>query len=201
MKHLWLFLILLISSFPCSAQELKGAISVGGGVSVYYTRTEYADKYLSLWINPKIGKYLTDRDVFGFSIWDNYYWNSVSYDSVTLHDRDHSFSFNPFWRRDFPTSDRFGFYIQCQSGLGFSKRRNEHPGGHITDKTIDFMARINPGLYYFITDRLAFEGVFGAASLNSTFMRINGEKGTRVDVDVSFGTTTFGIGLQYYFKK
>lgn len=201
MKYLFCLFFLLISSLPCSAQKLKGTIPVGGEISISFTRNEYADKFLSLWINPKIGKYLTDRDVFGFSIWENYYWNSVSYDSVKLHDRHHSFSFNPFWRHDFPTTDRFGFYIQCQTGLGYSNRKNAFPSGHNTDKTIDFMVRINPGLYYFITDRLAMEGVFGAASLNSTFMRVNGQKGTRTNINLSFGSTTFGLGLQYYFKK
>ncbi len=186
---------------PCSSQNhLNGSIPLGGSVSAYYSRSEYGNKYFSSWINPKIGRYINDRDVLGFSVFHDFSWTEHSYDSLTFNDIHNLLSLNPFWRRDIPQTDRFGFYFQIQGGIGYGITRSEDPGGHDTEKAVELMARAMPGLYYFLTDRLCVDGTFGIFSINSKFLKKHGDSATRTTVSLAL-TGEIGLGLQYYFNK
>ena len=201
MKTTMLFAVcLVLLAEVCSPQVHKGVIPIGGSVSFYYSDDEYPSKSFSTWINPKIGYYLNERDVIGFSIFENLSWSKSSFDTLDFKSTHNSISINPFWRRDFPRTDRFGFYIQLQAGIGYEYWKDKNNLGHSSDDAVELFSRFNPGLYYFLTDRLSAEGAFGSAEFHSRLHKTDRIR-ARNTFSLSFGATTLFLGLQYYFNK
>ncbi len=189
----WVIVISIMPFGQNIAQIKKKVVPVGGVVYFSKTVDEFHDHFINLIVNPKAGYYISDRDAVGLSFYFDYYRGERSFDSVTYVTKNKEYGIFPFWRRNVFYDDTKGAFVETR--LGFI-------AGNSKPKTIYLSVELRPGLYYFVTKRLAVETSIGGIEYSYDIID-HGElgKGVSNGISASFGLSSIFLGFQYYFNK
>jgi hypothetical protein len=219
---------LMIFSVAASSQTEQGRILLGGSlgfVNFKNNQSDTLDKVLnttknsSLAIDLRGGYFFADNIAAGLLIGFNNNKDNVEYFSTppakTINeDRNNTFSIGLFGRMyTTPSANRFSFFAQLNfayfTGRAEKQTTSIDIAGVSTSKTshqeINGLGlSVNPGVAFFLSDRIALEALFGALAFSSTNYKDFNTSGrptgtskiSRLEATVS--PSTLRLGISFY---
>lgn len=167
MKKVTFIVIVCLVSLPLMAQPAGGKFFIGGHFSLYGTvdktkngsTTEKDGSTTYFTLTPLLGYFLNDRIAvgagIGFDTQIDKNPQSTNYKNTTS-----KMVFNPFGRY-YLISGTGGIFAEASMGYSFGKNKNYTDAAVDEENVFGFSALISPGVYYYITPRLALEAKFG----------------------------------------
>ncbi len=167
MKKVTFIAIVCLVSLPLMAQPAGGKFFIGGHFSLYGTvdktkngsTTEKDGSTTYFTLTPLLGYFLNDRIAvgagIGFDTQIDKNPQSTNYKNTTS-----KMVFNPFGRY-YLISGTGGIFAEASMGYSFGKNKNYTDAAVDEENVFGFSALISPGVYYYITPRLALEAKFG----------------------------------------
>jgi hypothetical protein len=172
----------------------SGGSTKGGGVTVDKAGSS------SFTIAPMGAYYLTDNIAIGLGIG----YGMTSSGPDTMETTGSSFAIGPMVRYNMPLADKFGAFVQA--GLSISSGSSSTKAGTVTvdgPKTSGMDFAIEPGLLYFISDRIAIEATYGRIGYNTSTSKTGTGASEVTDTDTEFGinlsSSTLSFGFAWYF--
>jgi hypothetical protein len=167
MKRVLIITIIGLGGYALIAQPAAGKLFIGGDLNVYTsvyksknggtTENNGTTTYLS--ILPMAGYFLSEKIAVGarIGIDASFYKNEgASPDKST----GVTFVINPF-ARYYLISGTGGLFAEASVSTGIGSTKNRYANNTTTQDEFNFSMGIAPGVYYYITPRLALEGKFG----------------------------------------
>ena len=176
MKNLIIISLLLVITTGSFAQPASGKMFLTGTFSVYTSKdktrsngtTQDGVTSTTIAVLPGAGYFLSDRMVAG-----TYLGINLSTDK----DANPSFGdpgkvtqtilvFSPFFRYYLITGNG-GIFTEASFSGGFGKHTSDYEGGSVEYNSVSLSFGVSPGVYYYITDKLALEAKFGWLGFDS----------------------------------
>lgn len=203
MKKIPLLTLWLGLSTPLFAQTSEGNrfLSLTGKLSVSGTKTASdltvptRERTYDINLEFSRGKFIRDNVAHGWNV-------GLGYNHYQILKSDYAtstpfLSANYLIRRYIAPSERVRVFAQGTLGASY---RPSITDGEITLNTFGAGTSVGLGLTYFYRKNWAWEATANLAGLNVTHARQNGEKAlTQVQLNGSFGVSSFKIGLAHYF--
>jgi len=167
MKKVTFIAIVCLVGLPLMAQPAGGKFFIGGHFSLYGTvdktkngsTTEKEGSTTYFTLTPLLGYFLNDRIAvgagIGFDTQIDENPQSTNYKNTTS-----KMVFNPFGRY-YLISGTGGIFVEASMGYSFGKNKNYTDAAVDEENVFGFSALLSPGVYYYITPRLALEAKFG----------------------------------------
>jgi hypothetical protein len=210
-----LFLMCLFQQVQ--AQINKGVSALGGSLHFVSRNIDRADgnaKQTNFAFQPSISYFLAKNLSLGIEVGysyennRNYPISPGPYIESTLK----SFSVGPFIRYYKALNEHVSLFGQGSFIVGFPRNEvHSFQSGGITSTSnyhaTQIVAGVNPGITFFITQRLALEGSYGF--IGYRHQQDKSETGIPATVthnsgssfELSFNPSSLGLGLQYYFSR
>ena len=204
MKQITFIAIAWLVCLPLMAQPTGGKFFIGGHFSLYSTinkskngnTTEkgLSDNYFT--IMPVGGYFLNNKIAVGVGIG---YDTQIEKDpGSTLEKYTNSkFEINPFGRY-YLISGTGGIFIEASMGYSFGTSKSYITNVTDTRHDFGFSALLSPGVYYYITPRLALEAKFGWVGFMSDISKTgNDQKNIRNSFGADLSPDSFAFGLTF----
>jgi len=167
MKQVMFILIVSLVCMPLMAQPAAGKFFIGGHLSLYGTIDKSKDGNTTqkdgsttyITILPVGGYFLSDRIAVGAGIGSD---TQIDKDPQSLIEKSTTSKmvFNPFGRY-YLISGTGGIFAEASMGFSFGKNKTYSEDEVDSENVFGYSALISPGVYYYITPRLALEAKFG----------------------------------------
>ncbi len=149
--------VAVCSSYLASAQLQKGAVQLGGGISVGETKRNQANYNNDAWgvfLQPSLG--FTVKDLVVAGIRGSYARNYNDYNNVN-YDKQKTYGLGLFVRKYLPLGKNF--FLLGDGGIDYSKYTSESSNGvgYNTRKTRGVTVSLFPGITYAINRRFLLE--------------------------------------------
>lgn len=190
MKQIPFIVIVWLACMPVMAQPAGGKFFVGGHFSLYGTvdkskngsTTEKDGSTTYFTIMPVAGYFLNDRIAVGAGLGFD---TQIDKDPQSTIEKSTTSKmvFNPFGRY-YLVSGTGGIF--AEASMGFSVGTNKTFSNDVTDteNVFGFSALLSPGVYYYITPKLALEAKFGWFGFMSNVTKYDSDQ---KDIQNSFG--------------
>ena len=193
MKRIQLIAIAWLSGLSIMAQPAPGKLFFGGTLNAYSVvnksknggSTEKDGTTNHMTILPMAGYFLSDRIALGLRLGVDDLVDKTpggSPDKVSTV----TFVINPF-ARYYLISGTGGLFVEASMNTGIGSTKNYYATNTNTENVTDFSLGVSPGVYYYITGRLAIEAKFGWLGFESNV--------TKPGEDVKYIQNTFGLKL------
>jgi hypothetical protein len=167
MKRVMILTIICLAAWPLMAQPEAGKLFLGGNARAYSymnrtkngstTQNQGSTTYLTLM--PLGGYFLSSKIAVGAGIGID---SQIDKNPQSVTDKTvrTTFEFSPFGRY-YLISEKGGLFLQVTLSSGFGSNKS-YTGNNIDKQhTMSFSALLSPGVYYYITPKLALEATFG----------------------------------------
>lgn len=190
MKQIAFLVIAWLVCSPLRAQPAGGNFFVGGHFSLYGTvdkskdgnTTEKAGSATFFTLMPVGGYFLTSKVAVGAGLGFDI---QVEKDPQSTIEKNSTSKFviNPFGRY-YLTSGTGGVFAEASMGFSFGTNKTFTDEVVDTENVFGFSLLLSPGVYYYITPRLALESKFGWFGFMSN---VTGTGSDQKDIQNSFG--------------
>jgi opacity protein-like surface antigen len=191
MKRVMVISIVWLTGCSLIAQPTAGKLFLGGNLKTYTsvektktgstTENNGTTTYLS--ILPMAGYFLSEKIAFGAGIGVDASFYKLSGGSPEK-SNSVTFVFNPF-ARYYLISGTGGLFAEAFIRTGIGSTKDFYETTTDTQKSTDFSMGVAPGVYYYITSKLALEAKFGWLGFRS--------EATNLGEDTKDITNTFGF--------
>lgn len=191
MRNFTLFITLFLCCNSALAQIEKGTVQVGGSVRFNNEDNTNFAETTNLGIYPRAAWFISDKISAGILL-------SMAYsktDDGTAERTGHSFGYGVYTRLHKPVSENLYFFLQASGSYSSGKIELGNPIMEFENNRLDIF--LQPGLIYFITDKLGIELTFGSAY----YIRAedDGFGGTiRNATGLNLGLNSVGLGASLY---
>jgi len=203
MKRILIALSIVMAFFKVQAQPAAGQLFAGGDLGVNHSSfkfksggtTSVNQTVTSLSILPMAGYFLSDNLAVGALI-------GITSSIRKFPDDDpekstsFQFHFRPFGRY-YLISGTGGIFAEASVGIGTGKSKVFFDAGTQESNLTSFDVGISPGVYYFITPKLAFEAGFGWFGFFTEVEKDGDQKD--ISNDFGFNLYTSGISLGFIY--
>jgi len=167
LSTLFIFAFAFSGSF---AQPVSGKLILGGNFSFSFEHygEDNQSKSNSFEINPNIGFFITEKTAIGvragYSMTKDEYANSF-YDSEKVS----AFGLSPYFRY-YIKPNKGGIFLQSSLQLYFGKEKTSYYDEYEMQDVVEesnftlMNIGVSPGVYYYITEKIAIEATFGRLS-------------------------------------
>jgi outer membrane protein len=205
-KIIFSSLLLLALAVVINAQPAAGDFFVGGNVGLYGSTdktksggTTHKDQTtFHITVLPVAGFFVSDKLAVGGRLGVSSY--VYKYPDQT-HNKTTSMSFHiqPF-ARYYLISGQGGIFVEGLVGFSAGTRKEFYTGsGNIETRTVNIEAGFRPGIYYYITPKVALEGMFGWAGFSNDIEDNDGNKSIESDYGLDLDASTVYFGFTYTF--
>lgn len=190
MKQLTFIGIAWLICLPVMAQPVGGKFFIGGHLSLYGTvdkskignTTEKDGSTTYFTFMPVAGYFLNDRVAVGAGIgFDTQIYKDPQ--STIEKTTTSKMVFSPFGRY-YLISGKGGIFAEASMGLSLGTNKTFTSDVTDTQNVLGFSALISPGVYYYITPRMALEAKFGWLGFMSSVTKFDNDQ---KDMHNSFG--------------
>jgi hypothetical protein len=204
MKHLMFILTLLAGGVYAGAQPVAGKFFVGGSFNLWAStdKSEFGgttvidEKHFSFDLSPRVGYFLSDRLAAGIGLG---FSNSVTQfpdDDPDKRTRSR-FYFEPFLRY-YLISGKAGIFAEASVGTYVGKDKIFYDT--TTDEWNNFgiFAGVSPGVYYFISEKLAVEAWIGWIGIETDVNKYDDDdKDVYTEFRMSLYPSNISLGLKF----
>ncbi len=202
------FLILL---FPIVllAQPFQGQKFVGGSLALRFQSSDNASKNVFFGIDPIIGKMKSDRFAIGLALGFAHKYDKMEVISnnpltgeiivVKNINFETSLKIEPFVCWYIPIKEKWQFNVLAGIGVKAIRYRADFFSTSSIHEQYQFSMRILPAIYYFLSDKIAFNASFGGLEykrINDNRLRQNGSSNLSLSL-----SSSFSIGVRYFWNK
>jgi hypothetical protein len=204
MKQIMFITIACLVCMPIMAQPTGGKFFIGGHFSLYSTTNKskngsttekgLSDTYFT--IMPVGGYFLNDKIAVGAGIG---YDTQIEKNPGSTLDKytTSKIVFNPFGRY-YLISGIGGIFIEASMGYSFGKNKTHFNDVTDTENEFGYFAVLSPGVYYYVTPRLALEAKLGWLGFNGNVTkRANDQKDIRNSFGTDLSPDSFIFGLTF----
>jgi hypothetical protein len=216
MKKLILLFALVGGISYANAQIGSGSLMIGGGLNFNTSSSETTNggttvdgpTTTSFGISPRVGYFFTDNLAVGLEL--GYNSTSTKITPATpppdeIKSTTSTFEVSPFIRYYSPIADKGGAFLQATVSFATGTDKDETTTGGTTVTTesdiSSFGVGINPGIYWFITEKIGLEGTFGFLGYTSETIKTGDEEEKSSDFGLVLDTRTIGVGFHYYIGR
>ena len=165
-----IILSLFMTGSMVISQPASGKLFFTGNLSVYSAKdksktggtTEENLVVTSFSFIPGAGYFLNDRLAVGTSIGINVWIEKNPEPFIGEPEKytETTFLVGPFCRY-YLIAGQGGVFAEASFDAGFGKGKLEYEGGSVEASSMDFIFGVSPGVYYYITEKLALEAKIG----------------------------------------
>jgi hypothetical protein len=190
MKQVTFIVIAWLLSIPLMAQPTGNKFFIGGHFSLYGTvdkskdgsTTEKDGSTTYFTVMPVGGYFLNDRVAVGAGVGFDLQIDKDP--QSTIEKRTYSnMVLNPFGRY-YLIYGQGGIFAEASMGFSFGKNKTFSDEMTETDNVFGFSALLSPGVYYYVTPKIAIEAKFGWFGFRSD---VTGQGDDNRDIQNSFG--------------
>jgi len=190
------------------AQPFQGQKFVGGSLKLRLQSSDDASKGGSFAIDPVIGKMRSDRFAIGLALGIAYKYDETqqtTFNPVTgitpfkNINSELGLKIEPFVSWYIPIKERWRFNLLAGIGAKGIRYRTDFFSAASNHERYELSMRISPAIYYFLSDKIAFNAFFGKLE----YKRINDNRSGRKDfssLNLSL-RSDFSIGVRYFWGK
>jgi hypothetical protein len=204
MKHVMLIVMVWLLCMPVKAQPAAGRFFIGGHLSLYgnvnkskngsTTQKDGSTTYFT--IMPVGGYFLNDRIAAGAGI---------GFDTQIEKDPQSTIEKNTTSKMEFTPYGRYylisgtgGIFAEASMGFSFGTNKTFTNVATDTQNIFGFSALLSPGVYYYITPKLALEAKFGwLGFMNNVTKTGNDQKDIRNSFGFDLSPDSFIFGLTF----
>ncbi len=204
MRQLTFIAIACLVCAPLMAQPAGGKFFIGGHLSLYGTvdkskdgnTTEKDESSTYITVMPLGGYFLNDRVAVGAGVGldtqiDKYPQSTIEKSTTS------KMVFTPFGRY-YLVSGTGGIFAEASMGFSFGTNKTFSNDVTDTQNVFGFSALISPGVYYYITPRLALEAKFGWFGFMSDATDLgNDQKDVHSTLGLDLSPDSFIFGLTF----
>ncbi len=204
MKQITFIAIVWLVCMPIMAQPTGGKFFIGGHFSLYGTvdkskngsTTEKNGSTTYFTLMPLGGYFINDRIAVGAGIgWDT----QIDKDPQSTIEKSTTSKmvFTPFGRY-YLISGRGGIFAEASMSYSFGKNKTYTNDVIDTENVFGFSALLSPGVYYYVTPKLALEAKFGWFGFMSNVTKPgNDQKEIQNSFGIDFSPDSFTFGLTF----
>jgi outer membrane protein len=190
MKQLTFIGIAWLICMPIMAQPVGGKFFIGGHLSLYGTvdkskigsTTEKDGSTTYFTFMPVAGYFLNERVAVGAGIgFDTQIYKDPQ--STIEKTTTSKMVFSPFGRY-YLVSGKGGIFAEASMGLSLGTNKSFTSDVTDTQNVLGFSALVSPGVYYYVTPKIALEAKFGWVGFMSTVTKFDNDQ---KDIHNSFG--------------
>jgi hypothetical protein len=202
MKQLTFFAIAWLVCMSVMAQPAGGKFFIGGHFSLYGTvdkskngnTTQKDGSTTYFTIMPLAGYFLNDRVAVGAAIGFDSQIDKNSQSTIEKTTAS-KVVFSPFGRY-YLICGRGGIFAEASMGISVGKNKTYTSDVVDTENVMDFSALLSPGVYYYVTPKIALEAKFGWFGFMSNVTKPNTDQKdihNSFGIDLSPDSFTFGM--------
>jgi hypothetical protein len=204
MKQITFIAIIWLVCMPLMAQPAGGKFFIGGHFSLYGTvdkskngnTTEKDGSTTTFTLMPLGGYFLNDRIAVGAGLgWDT----QITKDPQSTIEKSTSSKmvFTPFGRY-YLLSGTGGIFAEASMGFSFGTNKTYSADVVDSENVFEFSMLLSPGVYYYITPRIALEAKFGWFGFMSNVTKPgDDQKEIHNSFGIDFSPDSFIFGLTY----
>jgi hypothetical protein len=207
MKY-YFFTILFTVSLIINAQDRKGTAILGGTVSYSSQNTKNNANTLyertDLLINPKVGFYISPNFILGFGGGIQKIENSeIDYTGINSSNLESEINLrfvNVFFNVQSPIIEKLKFNLNVDLKTGFGESKYFYPNfsSSVRGKLTETEFTIQPGLFYFLTKKIAISSSYGKLSYYTNEEEIDWSSIGREKTSYSFDETKIDLGIDSF---
>ena len=204
MKNYLMIITLLALGLSASAQPVAGKFFAGGSLSISASTdkskidgtTTTDNTNFQFGLNPLAGYFLSDRIAVGLGLGLN---TSVTKYPDNIPDKSTTATFyiEPFGRY-YLISGKAGLFAQASISMGVGNTKVHYENASVETNHLSLDAGVSPGLYYYLTERLALEATIGWIGFETQVDKYsNDNKDISSGFEMSLHPSYFTLGLTF----
>ncbi|HJZ39701.1 MAG TPA: hypothetical protein VJ203_04995 [Bacteroidales bacterium] len=204
MKRIMFVIIMLAAGLYAGAQPVAGKFFVGGSLNIWASTdkskvdgiTFTDEKSFNFDFNPRLGYFVSDRIAAGIGLG---FSNSVTKFPDDIPDKSTSsrFYFEPFLRY-YLISGKAGIFAEASVGTYVGKNKLYYDTTTDEWNNLGIFAGVSPGVYYFITEKLALEAWIGWIGIETDVDKFSDDdKDIYTEFQMSLYPSNISLGLKF----